>query len=62
MAWAGVEARRWRWDYLALFSATPIEAHIRKNHPSPKKMWVMTRVKAFFKSGFPASTASIFHS
>jgi hypothetical protein len=35
MAWAGVEARRWRWDYLALFSVRPIEAY-RKSSKSKK--------------------------
>jgi hypothetical protein len=37
MAWAGVEARRWRCDYLAFFLSLlrPIEAY--ENHPGAEK-------------------------
>jgi hypothetical protein len=36
MAWAGIEARRWRWDSLAFFSILrPIEAY-RKSSSSKK--------------------------
>jgi hypothetical protein len=50
MAWAGVEARRWRWDYLALFSVRPIEAY-RKLSESKKDVDNDKAYKALFLPG-----------